>query len=355
MNRYRIAGLPWGGEIGTNVKDCSTSREVLDKAGLNFNVEKCELYAQMPFSIKGNNSVNDTMGDFSYKGNIYRPCPNGYATYRTDKNVPLGVVKSKYEVVQNIDAFNFIDNAIGYDKANFQYAGCFGYGHKVFITAKLPVETNVGGDPIDNYLVFSTSHDGSSSIDILFTPVRVFCLNCLSAGIHEANAHIRIKHTKTVKERLDFGAEMLKVAISYANNAKDLYDSLLTIKMKDSQVMDYIARLTLTPSEYASVISESKDYTIKKLFAKDYLTMERIGVTTRKANILSNIFDYYQNGVAQEHIIGNAWGAYNAITGYYCNVKEQDGEKRMNNLIFGGDRLAINKALNEVITFREAA
>ena len=354
MSRYVAAGLPWGSKIGHDVTDCATSKEVLEKAGLNFNVEKCELVARMPFSIGGDNSINETMGDFAYDGNIYRDCPNGYATYRTDKNIPLGIVKSKYEVVQNIDAFNFIDNAIGEGKALFERAGCFGYGHKVFITAKLPITTTVGGEPIDNYLVFSTSHDGTSSIDILFTPVRVFCLNMLNAGIKEADAHIRIRHTRTAQERLDFGAEMLRIAMQYAQHSEDLYNSLLTIKMNDDQVRDYISRLALTPGEYAAVIAESKDYTIKKLFARDYMTMERVGVTTRKANILNNIFDYYQNGVAQEHIIGNAWGAYNAITGYYSNVKEQDAEKRMNNLVFGGDRLAMSKALNEVITFREA-
>ena len=224
----------------------------------------------------------------------------------------------------------------------------------MFITAKLPITTKVGDDPIDNYLVFSTSHDGSSSIDILFTPVRVFCLNCLSAGIKESSAHIRIKHTKTAKERLDFGADMLRTALLYAENAQMFYESLLTVKMTDEQVRDYITRLTLSPAEYANVISESADYTIRKLFDRDYLTLERTGITTRKANILNNLFDYYKNGVAQEHIIGTAWGAYNAITGYYSNVKEQDGEKRMNNLVFGGDRLAINRALNEVVMYREA-
>ena len=354
MSKYNVVGLPWRGKIGIDVKDCATSEEVLEKAGLNFNVQKCELYAQMPFSINGDNSINETMGDFAYNGEIYRPCPNGYATYRTDKNIPLGIVKSKYEVVQNIDAFNFIDNAIGEGKALFQNAGCFGYGHKVFITAKLPVETTVGGDPIDNYLVFSTSHDGSGSIDILFTPVRVFCLNCMPSAIREADAHIRIRHTKTAQDRLNFGAEMLHVAMQYAKDSQEFYSSLLTIKMNDAQVRDYIARLVLTPTEYASVISESKDYTIKKVYDKDWLTLEKTGITTRKANILSGVFDYYQSGVAQEHIIGTAWGAYNAITGYYCNVKDQEGEKRMNNLVFGGDRLAMCKALGEVTTFREA-
>lgn len=354
MSRYRVAGLPWGSKIGKDVTDCATSREVLEKAGLDFQVEKCDLIARMPFNINGDNSINETMGEFSYGGEIYRPCPNGYATYRTDKNIPLGIVKSKYEVVQNIDAFNFIDYAIGENKAEFQYAGCFGYGHKVFITAKLPIVTTVGGEPIDNYLVFSTSHDGTGSIDILFTPVRVLCLNMLNAGIKEANAHIRIRHTKTAKERLDFGAEMIRIAIQYAEDSKTFYDSLLTIKMNDNQVRDYISKLILTPAEYASVISESKDYTVKKLFERDWLTMEKHDISTRKANMLNTIFDYYQTGVAQESIIGTAWGAYNAITGYYSNVKDQDGEKRMNNLVFGNDRLAMSKALNEVIMYREA-
>lgn len=352
--KFEAYGLPWGGKVGHDVKDCKTSEEVIKKAGLDFNVEKCELVAKMPFTISGSNDINETMGDFAHDGNIYRPCPNGYATYRTDKNIPLGIVKSKYEVVQNIDAFNFIDNAIGEGKALFQYAGCFGYGHKVFITAKLPIETRVGDDPLDNYLVFSTSHDGSGSIDILFTPVRVFCLNMINAGLEEATSHIRIRHTKTAQDRLDFGAEMLRTALEYAKSSQLFYESLLTIKMTDNQVRDYIARLQLTKTEYEAVVEYNHENGIRKIFEKDWLAMQKTNISTRKANILNVMFDYYKNGIAQEHIIGNAWGAYNAITGYYSNVKTQEGEKRMDNLVFGSDRLAMSKALNAVVQYREA-
>lgn len=351
MSRIKSVGLPWSTGIGTNVKDCNTSLEVLEKAKLNFTVEKCDLYARMPINLDNPRKINEVMGDFSHDGNVFCPCPNGYATYRTDTNVPLGVVKSKYEVVQNIDAFNFIDSAIGKDKANFQYAGCFAYGHKVFITAKLPITTTVANEPIDNYLVFSTSHDGSSSVDILFTPVRVFCTNCLNSAIKEADSHIRIKHTKSAKNKLEFGADMLRIAIQYAKDSKTLYDSLYAMQMTDAQVMDYIAKLTLSPDEYSEIIATSKEYTLKKLFDRDYLTLEKYNITTRKANILSNLFEYYQTGVAQESILGTAWGAYNAITGYYCNVKEQSGEKRMNSLMFGSDRVSMNKAFAEIVNY----
>ena len=35
-------------------------------------------------------------------------------------------------------------------------------------------------------------------------------------------------------------------------------------------------------------------------------------------------------------------------------IKTQEGEKRMNNLVFGGDRLATSKALNVVTMYKEA-
>ena len=40
MSKYSVNGLPWSSGIGTDVKDCTTSREVMEKAGLNFSVEK---------------------------------------------------------------------------------------------------------------------------------------------------------------------------------------------------------------------------------------------------------------------------------------------------------------------------
>ena len=176
----------------------------------------------------------------------------------------------------------------------------------------------------------------------------------LNAGIYESSSHIRIKHTRTAKERLDFGSEMLRIAIEYAKTSELFYESLLTIKMTDDQVRDYITRLQLTPTQYNEIIKEGNDYIIRKLFDRDWLTLQKFEISTQKINTINTIFDYYKNGVAQESIVGTAWGAYNAITGYYSNVKNQEGEKRMNNLIFGGDRLATSKALNTVITYREA-
>ena len=354
MSKYIANGLPWQSGIGTKVTDCTTAREVMEKAGLDFNVDKCELVAQMPFSLNGDNSVSETMGEFSHNGNIYRPCPNAFATYRTDKNVPLGLVKAKYEVIQNMDAFNFFDDAIGPDKAIWQTAGMFGYGERIFISAKLPITTTVKGDPIENYLVFSNSHDGSSSINIMFTPIRVICTNMLNAALKSADCYIRIRHTKSAQERLQTGADILRIACQYAETTQQLYESLTTIKMSDEEVMKYLADLCLTDKEIEALNLFDNKLGYKKLLAKDYLTIERTGISIRKANQITSMFEYYLDGIGQKEIAGNAWGAYNAVTGYYSNVANLTGATRMNSLLYGGANSNMMKALNSVVDYTAA-
>ena len=99
MARYTTNGLPWGHGLGKDVTDCNTAQEVMRKAGLDWVVKKCELVAKMPFTIGGDNTINEIdelNGAFARDGKIYRTLPEAYGTYRTDKNIPLGLVKSKY-------------------------------------------------------------------------------------------------------------------------------------------------------------------------------------------------------------------------------------------------------------------
>lgn len=354
MSKYAINGLPWSGPFATDVTDCKTAREVMEKAKLNFNVDKCELVAKMPFSINGDNTINDLSDDFAYNGHIFRECPNAFGTYRTDKNVPLGIVKQKYEVVQNMDAFNFFDEAIGPDKAIWQTAGCFGYGERIFVSAKLPIQTTVKGDPVDHYLVFSNSHDGTSSVNILFTPIRVFCFNMLNAARKNADCYIRIKHTQSAREKLERGSEVLRIACEYAKTTQQLYEALTTITMKDEDVMKYLADLCLTDSEIAALNQYDPKNGYKKLIYKDYLTMDHSNISVRKANQISNMFDYYLDGIGQKEIAGTAWGAYNAVTGFYSNVANLNGTKRMDSLLYGGANNNMMKALNNVIELNAA-
>ena len=353
MSKYNTNGLPWSHGLGKEVTDCVTAKEVMQKAKLDWTVEKCELVAKMPFNINGNNDVDERNGDFSYKGNIYRECPKAYGTYRTDVNLPLGIVKDKYKVVQNLDAFDFFDDAIGKDKALWQKAGLFGVGQKIFVTAKLPITIKVGNDEVENYLVFSNSHDGSSSINILFTPIRVICTNMLNSALKNSDSYIRIRHTESAKEKLQTGAEILRIAAKHATSTQELYNALQVINMSDDEVMKYILNLNLTEQEKGLLAEYSDTKTaIKRLYNRDFTTMEHVGVSTRKMNTIVNMFEYYMDGIGQKEIAGTAWGAYNAVTGFYSNVANLSGEKRMDSLLYGSANNVMNRALN--LAFAEA-
>ena len=327
----------------------------MHKAGLDFIVDKCELVARMPFGIKRNNIVNDIAGDFVKDGYIYRELVGSYATYRADTSQPLGLVKAKYEVVQNIDAFKFFDDAIGEGMARWDKAGILDDGRKIYLSARLPVETRVGDDLIDNYLVFSNSHDGTSSVNIMFTPIRVICTNMLNSALKSADAYIRIRHTESAKQKLQRGAEILRIACKHADTVQDYYNSLLKVKMSDREVMEYLANLQLTAKEQDLLLNYDKENGYKKLILKDYRTMEVTGVSQRKANMIANLFEYYCDGIGQKQIAGTAWGAYNAVTGFYCNVANLEGEKRVESLLYGGANSNMIKALNAANDFARVA
>lgn len=362
MTRFNVNGLPWAHGLGKDVTDCITAQDVMKKANLDWFVDKCELVAKMPFRLNGDNTINEIdalNGTFSRDGAIYRGLPNAYATYRVDKNIPLGLVQSKYTPVQNIDAFTFFNDAIGIDKCQWESAGAFGYGHKIFVTAKLKLtsEVNINGikDPIDNYLVFSNSHDGTSSLTIMFTPIRVFCTNCLNAGLDKSESYIRIRHTESAKGKLERGAEVLHIACEKAKDAQQLYQALTIIKMKDEEVLQYLADLNLTDQERLLLNEYDPQLGYKRLINRDYMTLEKTGVSVRKANMIQTMYEYYMSGVAQERIAGTAYGAYNAVTGYYSNVANIEGQKRMESLLYGNAQNVMQKAIINVCDFAKAS
>lgn len=349
---YQKKGKPWA--FGIDVTDCKTSKEVMQKADLDFIVDKCDLMARMPFGLNRDNSVNEIAGEFAYNSNVYREVPNCYGTYRVDKNIPLGLVGAKYEVIQNTEAFDFFDGAIGKDMAIFDRACCLNDGAKVYVSAKLPDTIKVGGDLVDNYLVFSNSHDGSSSVNIMFTPMRVICTNMLNSALSSSDSYIRIRHTKTAKEKLDKGKDILRIACKYASEAQELYNAIFAINMSDADVKDYFLNLVLSTEERIKLNEYDKFDGVKKLMNKDYNALRYTNISIRKVNILTDIWNYYNEGIGQESILGTGWGAYNAVTGYYSNVANIDGEKRFVSLLYGGANKSSIKALNEIYNHKIA-
>lgn len=344
----QIKGKPWVYAGVTDVSDCKTSKEVMVKAGLNFHVSKCELVAKMPIKLNDTDEELDKIiqeqkdGAHIFINNIYRKCDSAYATYRMDHNIPLGVVKDKYTVVQNSEAFKFFDDAIGKNFAIWQTAGCWDNGRRIFVSAKLPDNILVKGDPVENYLVFTNTHDGSSGIKILFTPIRVICQNTLNAAIRNSSNYVSYKHTSNVHNKISIAYEILNISKVKSEELNDYYNMLANIKITDDDLIQFIGKNILTEEEVVRL--KNTNHTVKELAYRNGVAMIDSKISARKMNVISDTYEYYFNGPGQKEIIGTAWGAVNAISGYYSNIDKIEKEKRFDSICYGDKSKKINNA-----------
>ena len=324
-------GLPFKFHGAKDVTDCKTSEEVMIKAGLDWPVGKCEIYAKPP--VEEVDITNLATDGFYHDGDLFTQVPNGYATYRMDNGYPLGIVKERYTPVQNVDAFKFFDDAIGKNAAIWQTAGLFGGGQRIFVSAKLPDTISVKGDTVDSYLVFTNSHDGSTGVKILFTPIRVVCENTLNAAIRTSQSYVTFKHTKSVHDNISTAKEILGICQVISGKLQETYNFMRSIKVDDRKAKEIIAKTVLTQSDFDKL--KQGGYTHESIFAGNYNAVSFADISTQKYKMMLNMNLYYHEGIGQKEIEGTAWGVYNAITGYYSNMENNEGIKRMDTLLYG--------------------
>lgn len=173
---FSVKQKAWHG-LGQIISDYPTSAEALQYAGLDFAVEKRPLFTYSSDNFNGDAENSIIIPEIEV--------PDFFATIRTDTEQPLGVVGKDYEVVQNVEAFSFFDEIVGASSGIlYETAGALGRGERIFITAKLPDYIKVGRkDCIEKYLFLTTSHDGTGSIIIAFTPIRIVCQNSTTRWI----------------------------------------------------------------------------------------------------------------------------------------------------------------------------
>lgn len=282
----------WHG-LGQIVDKAMTSKEAIELANLDYTVDKRPAYME----INGE----------------YIQVPKKNVTYRTDTNDAFGIVGDRYHIVQNTEAFEFFDAIVGENEAIFETAGCLKKGEVVFITAKLPSYIAVKDDVVDNYLVLSSSHDGSRGIQVMFTPVRVVCNNTLSAAYGNSKYRVNISHTKNASQQLREAHNIMGISNLLSTELSDIYNQMAKTKINDAQLEKFFV--------------ESLDLSL------DEKTGE---LSTRANNMVSVLKEYYEVGPGQEQFTGTVWGAYNAITGFFQNVREyKSNEDKMAQNIFG--------------------
>ena len=244
---------------------------------------------------------------------------------RTDTHQILGIVGSKYEIVQNKTAFSFFD-ALLTDGSGIKYetAGALGNGERIFITAKLPEVMRIGRkDIIEEYIFLTTSHDGSGSIMAAFTPIRIVCNNTLNMALRNHTNAVYIKHTSNAEMKLQEAARIMQISTTMGEELEYLFNSWAKVRVSDAELKKLIG-LSMSPNRevFKAIAEANAGYEFSKQFT----------------DVCGQVFEYAHSHDSQtmETTNGTLFGAYNAVTGFYQNVKEYKTDNdKVNSIMFG--------------------
>ena len=215
----------------------SSIAEVLDLGGIGFEVVK----RPAKFDV------------FDEDGNVLmqRTAPDSFVTVRRDLQLPLGVVGSVYEVLQNEESFSFLEDLTGQYGMVWESAGALRNGSKTFVSTRLPqslkIETLNGVDEIVLFLVALNSHDGSTQFQCVVTPWRPVCGNTERFALRDAKSKWGVRHTKTARERMDEARKTLRLTLVYADEFAKEEQQLAATRMTMSEFDGMIRELFPEP------------------------------------------------------------------------------------------------------------
>ena len=294
---------PWH-QLGQKLDHPATAAEAIEQAGLNFEVRKRPLRTV----IRGRKQIE---------------IPDHFATVRMDTGDVLGVVGSRYEPVQNRDAFVFFDPLVDRSESIYHTAGALGTGSKIWILAKLPDYIRVGkkNDPVEKYLLLYNSHDGSSHIRVKLTPIRVVCNNTLSTALSGSEQEVRIKHTPSATEKLAEAHQLLGLTNSLYQQLDYILNRMSLAKVSERELLQYVKSLVPDNPE-----AENK---------------------TRTENIRKKILEIHESQPDAAMHRGTLFGAYNSITEFCDHFgTSDDANKRLRSIWFGGGEKLKQKAFS---------
>ena len=332
---FTVKEKAWHG-LGQVVEQYHTSEQAIKHAGLDYEVVKSPLYTKGSGIIETSNGIEI--------GSTELAVPNYFANIRTDNNTVLGVVGKDYHIVQNHEAFSFFDAIVGGGEGIlYETAGALGNGERIFITAKLPdyIRVGNGDDVTEKYIFLTTSHDGSGSITAAFTPIRIVCQNTLNASLRNMSNVVRIKHTAGAKQRLEDAHKVMGLANTLSNQLEGVFNQWAKVNVTDREVKKLI-QLALCPNkETLDLIKKGAEDEISTVFKN----------TVEDAFAYAMISDTQQMDTTK----GTLFGAYNAVTGYYQNVRNyKDDEAKLQSIVLGGTaQLKSQKAFDLCRSFAE--
>jgi len=214
---------PWHG-LGVPVHNDLTPAQMLEKAGLDWTVEKVPTFCE-------------------FKDELIPT--DDYALVRSSDSKVLTTVSGDWEPIQNHEAFEFFNDFVMAGDMEMHTAGSLDGGRSVWALAKIK----------------------ESCVDIRFTGIRVVCNNTLTVALNgTTDMMVRLNH------RNKFDAESVKHTMGMASKRMGTYVDvakyLTTKRITDDTVKNYFRTV------FPSMVKDDTDYLDRPLSRPASMALE---------------------------------------------------------------------------------
>ena len=271
----------------------------------------------------------------------------GYqAITRTDTGSTLSVMTETYTPIQN-ESLIRIAEAL-HEDINMDAVCVLSDGKKVTFTARIRGAEGdvVPGDPVQQYLIGCTSHDGSIPFQLLFSPIRVVCQNTLSAALGLANnqrhrdSSIRIRHTKNAESLIQRLPELVDMRRQQFIGGLDELRHMAATPCSMVQFRHYIS----------TVFADQLQGTVNDVRGDKSTARPKVLEDLPAWQSLHRKFEGGSIGSDLSASNGTAWGAYQAVTEYISHESgrakdtTEASRKRLESIYWGSASDQLNKA-----------
>jgi len=302
---------PWHG-LGIKVPSDLSPRQMMEKAGLDWTVEKYASYVEVDGSR----------------------IPTGMdALIRSTDNRVLTNVGEGWNPVQNEEAFNFFAEYCAAGDMEMHTAGSLKNGEIVWVLAKVNESFDVlGDDRVDSFLLFSNPHQYGKTINVRFTPIRVVCNNTLTLSLNQTSKNeVRLNH------RRQFNPEIVKEQLGIAHEKFAMYRDMAR----------FLAKKTAKKSDLVQYFNN-----VFPLSAAKNNSVSTVDDLSRTAKMA---FEVLETQPGAEFARGSWWQAINTVTYMTDHVLGRTADTRLQSAWFGVNQTKKVDALNLAMQYAEAA
>ena len=302
---------PWHG-LGVAVSNDLTPVQMMEKAGLDWTVEKVDSYVRLDG----------------------QEIPTGQQSLiRSSDNRILTNVGPDWNPVQNEEAFEFFSEYVFAGDMEMHTAGSLKDGRMVWALAKVKESFDIlGGDQVDSYLLFSNPHEYGKSIDVRFTPIRVVCNNTLTMSLQQqAKSQVKINH------RSKFNADMVKETLGIAHEKfakyKEMAQFLGSKRYTEEKLKEYFAKV------FPVLVYNKEKGPQRKEISKS-ASRALLAIHTQPGAKFAE---------------GSWWQAFNTVTYLTDHEIGKTADSRLTSAWYGPNKNLKIKALETAVEYAEAA